>query len=370
MKRILLVLAAVLVCGLASANDGVFYTAGNQLVPTTDTDIALRREVLTIKILKDNRAEIDVVYELENTGDAKDVIVGFEAPAPSGAYGDAWNIGSGIHPCISGFSVEMNGAALTYQNALTQAHALSEGRGLRRVDRNVWSEHTEFEFLESPLYPDSFLNFSYTYYFDAHFDAGLNRIHHHYIFQTSTRVDLDFGIDYLLTPALRWANGQIDDFTLIIDASNVIRHFHVPDAPFGGAPTYAIKGKGKQRHRTYERYEEGICGTTEFSVRNAVVSCRLRNFRPRAELTIRSADDFELYTGLNADGSAPFGAYYDVDNDRRTMFTAPIPPSLVRRGVTEERVVRNLPYAARGHVYKDAALREFFGSLWWYMPEK
>lgn len=34
-----------------------------------------------------------------------------------------------------------------------------------------------------------------------------------------------------------------------------------------------------------------------------------------------------------------------------------------------QRVLRNLPYAHRGHVFRDARLRRFFESQWWYMPD-
>ena len=33
------------------------------------------------------------------------------------------------------------------------------------------------------------------------------------------------------------------------------------------------------------------------------------------------------------------------------------------------RIRRNLPYAHRGYVFKDATLRKVFESQWWYMPD-
>ena len=35
---------------LASANDGVYYVSGNQIVPLQETDVAVTKEVLTITI--------------------------------------------------------------------------------------------------------------------------------------------------------------------------------------------------------------------------------------------------------------------------------------------------------------------------------
>ncbi len=32
------------------------------------------------------------------------------------------------------------------------------------------------------------------------------------------------------------------------------------------------------------------------------------------------------------------------------------------------RVAHNLPYAHRGHIFKDPVLNAYFRALWWYMP--
>jgi GT2 family glycosyltransferase len=34
-----------------------------------------------------------------------------------------------------------------------------------------------------------------------------------------------------------------------------------------------------------------------------------------------------------------------------------------------ERILRNLPYAHRGYVFKDKKLRKYFSQFWWYMPD-
>ncbi|MBQ2167784.1 MAG: YARHG domain-containing protein, partial [Prevotella sp.] len=33
------------------------------------------------------------------------------------------------------------------------------------------------------------------------------------------------------------------------------------------------------------------------------------------------------------------------------------------------RILRNLPYANRGYVFKDKWLNDYFNQLWWYMPD-
>ena len=38
-------------------------------------------------------------------------------------------------------------------------------------------------------------------------------------------------------------------------------------------------------------------------------------------------------------------------------------------GIPNKRILRNLPYAHRGYVFKDQKLAAYFKSLWWYMPD-
>ena len=55
-KRQFLFICVLMVWSLltASANDGVYFTSGNFLVPTQETDISVSKEILTIIIGKDN----------------------------------------------------------------------------------------------------------------------------------------------------------------------------------------------------------------------------------------------------------------------------------------------------------------------------
>ena len=52
----------------AYANDGVYFTKGNQLVPLVETDISVRKEILTIRLMDDGFAHVDVYYEFWNPG--------------------------------------------------------------------------------------------------------------------------------------------------------------------------------------------------------------------------------------------------------------------------------------------------------------
>jgi Ca2+-binding RTX toxin-like protein len=85
MKKAFFLLLAVLAFIGAKANDGVYYASGNQLIPINETDISVKKEVLTITRVGDH-VEVTVYYEFFNPGKPKDLLVGFEAPAPYPAY--------------------------------------------------------------------------------------------------------------------------------------------------------------------------------------------------------------------------------------------------------------------------------------------
>ena len=65
MKKIAILLFCCISTIFAFANDGVFYAAGNQLIPITETDISVKKEVLTINRVGDH-LEVIVYYEFFN----------------------------------------------------------------------------------------------------------------------------------------------------------------------------------------------------------------------------------------------------------------------------------------------------------------
>ena len=112
---------------ILSANDGSYYMSGNQLIPIIESDIKITSELLRISRIDQEWVKISVDYVFENPRNAKQVIVGFEASAPSG---DA-NINQVIskHPYMRDFSVVMNGTKLPYKTTICvlmrKAHALN-----------------------------------------------------------------------------------------------------------------------------------------------------------------------------------------------------------------------------------------------------
>ncbi len=346
-----------------AANDGIYYTKGNQLVPLQETDISVRKEVLTISLMDNGYARVDVYYEFWNPGSAvKRLLMGFEADPP---YNDDYMFHpDGRHPNIKDFTVEMNGRCLAYHNAACVRDTLP----LRPIDTSkryyVWDDNALYEVSDDngvePIDGDLRIFFNYVYYFDADFQPGLNRVHHTYTYCMSKVVGTPYVLEYKLTPAGRWAGGKIDDFTLVIRVDNTAKHFYVlDDATLRGADCDVTEGMGKVR--LAKLYKEGC---HEVSLRNGAIQFHLNDFHPMSELRIEGVSMYEcvdkgdvFHFGATYDRSAPVCLWYSADK------VEPADKAFLRR------VARNLPFAHRGHVFRDKRLREFFESLWWYMPD-
>ncbi len=57
---------------------------GNQLIPLVESDISIQKEVLIVKRIEDDYLQITVAYVFYNPKEAKELLVGFEAPSPEG----------------------------------------------------------------------------------------------------------------------------------------------------------------------------------------------------------------------------------------------------------------------------------------------
>ena len=363
MKKIFLLLIISILCIGSNANDGVFTTNGSQLVPIEETDIQLKKEVLSISLLDNGKAEVDVQYTLFNPGKEKTLCVGFESET-------GYNIDvryDGVNPSISKFNVVMNGKKLSYKNAMTKRYSVNKGEGLH-------IEHVNSKMLSNDMEDYDFLSdYSYTYYFDATFVPGTNTIHHTYIYDMSYSVCASYELAYSLTPAKRWAGGAIGDFTLIIKAENTVKHFLMDEEPFGGAPQMVVtSGMGKYRGNTFvtppddENDPESGSSFTEICIRNGAIEYNCKNFQPKGELNLFCDPCKVLYEDNKYDEGECLGYFYDS----RTYS-----PDYLYTGDLDEKpalfkdILRNLPFAVRGYVFKRKDLNEYFSKQWWYMPD-
>jgi len=61
-----LTLLFLLTTHLLFANDGAYYASGNHLIPISETDIAVKKEILTLKKIRNQYIEVTVYYEFFN----------------------------------------------------------------------------------------------------------------------------------------------------------------------------------------------------------------------------------------------------------------------------------------------------------------
>lgn len=331
----------------AAANDGAYYASGNQLIPIVETDIRVQKEVLQIRKVKNERIEVSVYYEFYNPGKAKEITVGFEAFSPEGDVDGAPV--SGQHPYMRDFKVIMNNAPLKYTTALVADTLYNQNGKIKTIDWKTFQGNKG----------GNTVDFFYVYHFKAHFKKGLNIIKHTYQYDASGSVDFDYDFDYILTAANRWANKQIDDFTLILDMGS-FESFHIAKAFFEKATDWQIDGVGKAKEEDgrSRNYEQGAVAS--FHIRQGTITFKQKNFRPRGELFVYSwrylpgSDHFDYNNS-----SLPFSIYQQA--------TIPEPSSSTH---INRKILRNLPFARRGYVFKDKDLQDYFTYMTdWYMPD-
>ena len=367
--RSLVAIMAMMAVQTAQANDGVYFVSGNHLVPLQETNISIQKEVLTISLCDDGYASVDVQYEMLNNGPEKTITMGFEASTP---YNDEAKINkNGVHPYIKDFSATMNGQTLPFRNGIAKVDEEGE-TDFTPLDMKKWreprstdpeGERGEALELYNPTTKE-YTHFSYVYYFTAKFKQGVNTIHHTYRYQMSYGVSRAFEVPYWLTPAMRWANHKIDDFTLRVRADHATKHFLIDATCFDNKGFKVVDGKGKVRTLPKKEYRNEL---VEVVLRNGTIEWHGKNFTTTDDMSIRSADElFEppLDTSMYYDSGPHYFPFFTFSESFLSNFGLNENDTIMIK-----RINRNLPYAHRGYVFKDAKLKEMFESQWWYMPE-
>ena len=119
--------------------------AGNQLVPISETDISVKKEILYIKKTQEF-AEVSVYYEFFNPKETKEIIVGFEAGRPSGDV-DGVPI-NGHHPYMFDFTVSLNGNFLPYQIAYVADSLYAKNGKVESIDLKTFKGETDGNYID------------------------------------------------------------------------------------------------------------------------------------------------------------------------------------------------------------------------------
>lgn len=346
---ILFLLLCIKMCLLA--NDGAYYGGGNQLIPISETDISVKKEILEIKRKNKKQVDVSVYYEFYNAGNPKNIIVGFEAFSPFGDVNPEPKDGG--HPNIYNFTVNMNDYSLSHDIAIVKDSVYYQNGGFNALNKNAIQESMDD-------YGGMGADFFYVYHFKAPFRKGLNIVKHTYTYDLSGSVDFDYSFDYVLTAAMRWGNKQIDDFTLIIDMGE-FQEFYIDDEAFGHNPEWLTEGivfhGGSYEYTDYRVNPIRESSKTNFAVRKGKLIFKSKNFKPQSELYIRSPLGV-AYTPQPFDYKEHLGLAYNlVDAEDYTLETT---------DDISRRIIRNLPFARRGYIFTSPELQSYYSNQYWY----
>ena len=383
MKRFLILLFCCFSALFTFANDGVFYASGNQLIPITETDISVKKEVLTINRVGDH-LEVTVYYEFFNPVGEKELLVGFEAESPYNGP-DPMDFFP-KHPHIRNFKVVVNGQSLSFEIAHVERGRYDDNGNYvpsKYYSNGQFQDWTKKQIEDTLIawnYPGG-MPIDYVYHFKAKFRPGLNIIQHTYEYDLSFSVGEEYDFPYVLTAANRWANHQIDDFLLLVNMGDR-ESFSIDPDFFQSPDEWRFLGKGKAT--AYGSPYPTERDVPVFHVQEGSLSFRKANFHPEGELYLRKSNTIN-YTFGDPDDAPSFtetlAKQYYFYSDLLAALRHEITNSLIIPSDTDyeynydtlvtpeqRRILKNLPFAYRGYIFKDKALRDYFESTDWYLP--
>ena len=332
MKRLFFILCFYGFFTEGYTNDGAFYMAGNQLVPINETDISVKKEILYI-IKTQEFAEVSVYYEFFNPKDEKEIIVGFEAGIPLGDAG--FSPVNGHHPYMFDFTVSLNGNFLPYQIAFVKNSTYTKNHKIQNIHPKS---------LDNDVIGDE-LDFQYVYHFKAKFKKGKNIVKHTYRYKLSRGVCYYYDFNYVLTAANRWANKQIDDFTLILDMGD-FQTASIRKTFFKNTNEWTFNGIGKITENP---------DYTNFYIQQGILVFEKKNFVPKGELSVEEESSYCREAGGNQKFIFSLGKNRELGDP-------------TEKTPEEKRIIRNLPFARRGYIFKDKTLQDVFKTEDWYQP--
>ena len=373
MKRFLILLFCCFSALFTFANDGVFYASGNQLIPITETDISVKKEVLTINRVGDH-LEVTVYYEFFNPVGEKELLVGFEAESPYNGP-DPMDFFP-KHPHIRNFKVVVNGQSLTFEIAHVERGRYDDNGNYvpsKYYSNGKFQDWTKKQIEDTLIawnYPGG-MPIDYVYHFKARFRPGLNIIQHTYEYDLSFSVGEEYDFPYVLTAANRWANHQIDDFTLNINMGDR-ESFRIKQTFFEKSTDWTINGIGMAMNCEWMGWDTVTNGAI-FHIQQGAVSFHKQNFHPDGELFLvkdhlivsmwsdwnseqKTSDEENLINGIKNQYNFLDTAFISGFFEESPQFTS-----------EQRRILKNLPFAYRGYAFKNKELKKFFESTKWYI---
>lgn len=396
------------------ANDAEYRTSGNQLIPVENTDVRLDKEVLSITRFKsDNTFKVDVNYTLFNEQKERTIIIGFEAPKAVGDREPQQYFG---FPRNDSLLLKSERKSIK-KIPIKKGHDYIYDFKVIANGKEIIYKIVDSELIGKDNHSSSYIG--YLYYFQMKLKKGINTLHHSYRFDGQGSVHYAYEFTYILETARRWKDEKIGDFTLILDMGKHTQ-FSVLDTFFYNANSWKIKGIGKSKYfsATPDNHDwcEVACNNrVSFYMDNGKAIYHENNFTPKSIVSLNSemgyfdifdskkdilwvshnftlpalATDVSSLQILKSFPDACQGKkmntkitkkyysdktdwYKEGKIDTRTYPTIKKYASIWLEEIekNKHKILRNLPFAKRGYIFKDYSLATFFRYQKWYKPNK
>ena len=201
----------------------------------------------------------------------------------------------------------------------------------------------------------------YIYYFNVHFEPGLNVIRHHYVFHGSSGLN-EIGFAYRLTTGTMWAGGVIGDFTLILDIPNEVLSIHNPKFNGKSYLPWMMQGLGN-----YAVEKDGV---NKVFLKSGLMQCNVKNFEPQSDLYI-NFEPHHQYLGPVTKGTELFDTgvilnlfYFDPAENKALLKS-----DFQTLSDDEIQLLINFFYARKGYDFKTESIKDNFLKCIWYIPD-
>lgn len=248
---------------------------------------------------------------------------------------------------MTNFTASINKKVLPYEIAIVKDSIYYQNGKFKTLTAD---ELSEWSGSQSP-------DFFYVYHFDMIFEPDVNIVEHTYTYALSGSIDQVLLFEYMLTPATRWANKQIDDFTLKIDMGKG-QLLHIVKSFFDDSSEWIIEGVATaydERDSFLSLYHDKDIYNTSFFINRGAITFKKKNFKPKGELYIYTPLRY-LYGDFD---------YREEDIPANISYGRDIKPI----DEISLKIIRNIPFAYKGYVFKSPELQKYFENQYWYSPE-
>jgi len=346
------------------ANDAEYVTSANGLVPIKSENIELKKEILNITKLKNGYFQVNIEYKLFNKGEAKSTLIGFEAPQPIGEdnmpnqfFYKNYNIAkkqkaeleaieknkkvkgnSGIY----NFKIEVNGKKLSYK--VVDVSAVKGGVG------------------STPYV-------GYLYYFHTNLKKGTNTIKQSYKCFTGGAVNSRYEFEYILATAKEWSGGKIGQIEINLNMG-AFESFEMEPSFFDNLDNWIIKN-GIARYEK-SRYSDKK-NILKFYLIDGKATFKAKNFIPKDGIIIlswhnyRVPDAHEKILFNYKKSKLPLCIYYNKKILKECSAYNCF--AFFARDYKSLKILKNLPFARRGYIFKTDFIANYYSKIPWYKKD-